>query len=393
MNCRRAEFFEFLEHAEAHTPHGRAEQPVCVRCVLGAIPRTKGRWCKRHKNKPASYTIVEHLHEPPRPIFVTIMRCSPRVLVLFIAAAIGSTGAQQQVRHGLMCRDDACGSGSVTSVEEKIAGGSHERLCCFQIDGVQHETVDPAIMGATWTSPAGYPVDMRRWVYSETGRCFTNHCGCEAGYDGPTCQDIDECALNNDNCDPNASCINTAGGFACICGDGYTGDGTVCQPDLSVSLSIDAPVPTLASDTSSSTAAQEATIPALSTKEEAQPLDTASSLPAPSGGFSTGGVVLACAVSTGVTVMGLWAWSRHVASRQVRTRLDTRLADFEHDPEHLSGGGANPRGTVWATINRLTKTLSSASASSPMAAGERLDGRSCDMSPALSSTSSNVDTV
>ena len=70
--------------------------------------------------------------------------------------------------------------------------------------------------------------------------------------------------------------------------------------------------------------------------------------------------------------MGLWAWSRHVASRQVRTRLDTRLADFEHDPEHLSGGGANPRGTVWATINRLTKTLSSASASSPMAAGERL---------------------
>ena len=52
------------------------------------------------------------------------------------------------------------------------------------------------------------------------------------------------------------------------------------------------------------------------------------------------------------------------------------------------GVGVIPRGTVWATISRLTKTLSN---SSPMPTG---DPRDVD-SPSASSTSSsaNVDTV
>lgn len=59
-------------------------------------------------------------------------------------------------------------------------------------------------------------------------------CSCPAGYsdpggDGATCDDIDECATNNDDCDDRADCINTLGGYTCACFDGYTGDGVACD--------------------------------------------------------------------------------------------------------------------------------------------------------------------
>ena len=36
---------------------------------------------------------------------------------------------------------------------------------------------------------------------------------------------VDECTLNTDNCDANAACANTVGGFTCTCNPGFTGDG------------------------------------------------------------------------------------------------------------------------------------------------------------------------
>ena len=38
--------------------------------------------------------------------------------------------------------------------------------------------------------------------------------------------DVDECVTNNHDCDDNAMCINTVGGFHCTCNMGYTGVGT-----------------------------------------------------------------------------------------------------------------------------------------------------------------------
>ena len=43
-----------------------------------------------------------------------------------------------------------------------------------------------------------------------------------------SCLDADECLINIDNCDSNAVCNNTMGGFDCTCSSGYFGDGTTC---------------------------------------------------------------------------------------------------------------------------------------------------------------------
>jgi hypothetical protein len=56
-------------------------------------------------------------------------------------------------------------------------------------------------------------------------------CECLLGFtgDGIDCEDIDECELGMDNCDPIARCVNTIGSFRCECPSGYSGDGIVCE--------------------------------------------------------------------------------------------------------------------------------------------------------------------
>lgn len=45
--------------------------------------------------------------------------------------------------------------------------------------------------------------------------------------------DIDECALNIDNCLQLANCNNTDGSFNCTCWPGYSGDGVnICESEL-----------------------------------------------------------------------------------------------------------------------------------------------------------------
>ena len=40
--------------------------------------------------------------------------------------------------------------------------------------------------------------------------------------------DINECAVNTDNCHVNATCTDTAGSFTCQCKTGFTGNGVSC---------------------------------------------------------------------------------------------------------------------------------------------------------------------
>jgi hypothetical protein len=56
-------------------------------------------------------------------------------------------------------------------------------------------------------------------------------CTCNDGYNGNgfTCDDINECLVNNGGCDTNATCENTEGSFTCTCNEGYTGGGVTCD--------------------------------------------------------------------------------------------------------------------------------------------------------------------
>jgi len=53
---------------------------------------------------------------------------------------------------------------------------------------------------------------------------YRYRCDCKAGYikalNGLTCEDMNECALNTDDCDQ--TCTNIAGTFVCSCEDGFT---------------------------------------------------------------------------------------------------------------------------------------------------------------------------
>ena len=40
--------------------------------------------------------------------------------------------------------------------------------------------------------------------------------------------DIPECERGLDDCDQNATCINTIGSYDCLCNTGFTGDGFTC---------------------------------------------------------------------------------------------------------------------------------------------------------------------
>ncbi|XP_009474465.1 PREDICTED: LOW QUALITY PROTEIN: fibulin-7 [Nipponia nippon] len=102
---------------------------------------------------------------------------------------------------------------------------------CAQIDRTQHCSCEPGFH-MSGTAANGLCQDLNECeVYKREGgprlcahACVnlpgSYRCACPAGYillgDGKSCEDIDECALSQDNCTGGTTCINTGGGFQCV---------------------------------------------------------------------------------------------------------------------------------------------------------------------------------
>ena len=41
--------------------------------------------------------------------------------------------------------------------------------------------------------------------------------------------DVDECRMSTYDCHPMANCVNTPGGYSCVCQSGYAGNGSNCK--------------------------------------------------------------------------------------------------------------------------------------------------------------------
>ncbi|XP_046570317.1 uncharacterized protein LOC124278610 isoform X1 [Haliotis rubra] len=64
------------------------------------------------------------------------------------------------------------------------------------------------------------------------GRCENQECQCLPGFAGDgigSCDNINECTEGSFECSPDANCQDTEGDYTCVCKDGFSGDGKICE--------------------------------------------------------------------------------------------------------------------------------------------------------------------
>ncbi|NXE30549.1 FBLN7 protein, partial [Ardeotis kori] len=130
---------------------------------------------------------------------------------------------------GATCQHQAQTAPPAWSVTDDPAFSRQPR--CAQIDRTQHCSCEPGFH-MSGTAANGLCQDLNECeVYKREGgprlcahACVnlpgSYRCACPAGYvllgDGKSCEDVDECALSQDNCTHGTTCINTGGGFQCV---------------------------------------------------------------------------------------------------------------------------------------------------------------------------------
>ncbi|TNF36352.1 MAG: hypothetical protein EP329_05305 [Deltaproteobacteria bacterium] len=131
------------------------------------------------------------------------------------AGSLACTGPDDEACSN--CVDGYFGPSCAPCAAACVAGEFEETACTDTTDRVCTSCTDVANCAVTETCTS-----------SADSLCAT----CVSGYAqlsaGAACTDVDECTDGTDNCDANAACTNTVGGFTCACDPGYSGDGVTC---------------------------------------------------------------------------------------------------------------------------------------------------------------------
>jgi hypothetical protein len=166
-------------------------------------------------------------------------------------------------KSGALCIDaNECDEGTDNCSENAVCSnltGSFSCRCSSGFTGDGVTCVRDACQAGYMSDGGGRCLDIDECATNQfecdpNARCsnFTGgySCRCKNGYEGDgktcaeipcqpgfeknangTCFDINECQLNTDNCAATANCYNTPGSFSCVCKNGYTGSGTSCAPE------------------------------------------------------------------------------------------------------------------------------------------------------------------
>jgi hypothetical protein len=110
---------------------------------------------------------------------------------------------------------DMCGANASCENDECVCdeGFEGDGVDCADIDECSGPEAECDVDAACSNTPGGYD------------------CTCNAGYKGNgfECENVDECNEDLDDCDPNATCTDQDGTFKCECNEGYMGDGKMCM--------------------------------------------------------------------------------------------------------------------------------------------------------------------
>ncbi|MFO0745476.1 MAG: EGF domain-containing protein [Myxococcota bacterium] len=132
------------------------------------------------------------------------------------------------------CKDGFEGDGKTCTPSPCDPGyKSGPNNTCVDVDECANNTDDCSVNAVCSNTPGGYRCTCKLGFEGTGAECQPIDCGPgfefkTSGTNAGACGDVDECAKNLDDCDPNATCVNNAGSFTCACKPPFVGDGKAC---------------------------------------------------------------------------------------------------------------------------------------------------------------------